>query len=97
MRDRLLARMTETATVLATASAAVSVFNSRFMPSLRSPEQDVTERVVVCIPARNEVATLPALIGDLARQRSCTDLRVIVLDDDSTDGTASAALSLIHI
>nr|WP_314141428.1 glycosyltransferase family 2 protein [uncultured Rhodococcus sp.] len=91
MKDRLLARTTATASVLATASAAVSVFNSRFMPSLRSPEQDVTERVVVCIPARNELATLPALIGDLARQRSCTDLRVIVLDDDSTDGTASAA------
>ena len=50
MKDGLLARTTATASVLATASAAVSVFNSRFMPSLRSPKQAVTERVVVCIP-----------------------------------------------
>ncbi|WP_415976769.1 glycosyltransferase [Rhodococcus sp. 077-4] len=91
MKDRLLARTTATAAVAATASAAVSVFNSRFMPSLGTPEQNVTERVVVCIPARNEVSTLPALIGDLTRQRACTDLNVIVLDDDSTDGTAAAA------
>ncbi|MEK8071262.1 glycosyltransferase family 2 protein [Rhodococcoides navarretei] len=91
MKERLLARTTATATVLATASAALSLLNSWSMPSLRAPHHRVTERVVVCIPARNEVETLPALIGDLTRQRSCTDLRIIVLDDDSTDGTASAA------
>ncbi|MBY4129805.1 glycosyltransferase [Rhodococcus fascians] len=61
------------------------------MPGLRAPHHEVTERVVVCIPARNERARLPSLIGDLTRQRSCTDLQVIVLDDDSSDGTASAA------
>ncbi|OZC44798.1 glycosyl transferase [Rhodococcus sp. WWJCD1] len=91
MTDRLLARTTATASVLATASAAVSLLNARFTPGLRTPDRDITERIVVCIPARNEVTTLPSLIGDLTRQRSCTDLHVIVLDDDSSDGTASAA------
>ncbi|MGV8872747.1 MAG: glycosyltransferase [Rhodococcus sp. (in: high G+C Gram-positive bacteria)] len=91
MTGRLLARTTTTATVLAAASAATSLLNSRFIPSLRTPDQDVTERIVVCIPARNEDATLPLLIGDLRRQRSCTNVQFIVLDDDSTDATAHAA------
>lgn len=91
MTGRLLARTTTTAAVLAAASAAMSLLNSRFIPSLRTPDQDVTERIVVCIPARNEATTLPLLIDDLTRQRSCRNVQFIVLDDDSTDGTASAA------
>ncbi|CCQ16162.1 putative glycosyl transferase family 2 [Rhodococcus sp. AW25M09] len=91
MSSRFLARTTSTAAVLAAASAAVSLLNSRSMPRLRTPELDVTERVVVCIPARNEAATLPLLIEDLTRQRSCTNVHIIVLDDDSSDGTGAAA------
>ena len=87
----MLTRTTTTSSILAAGAAAVSLLNSGSMPRLRAPGHHVTERVVVCIPARNEVETLPALIRDLTRQRSCTDLQVIVLDDDSTDGTASAA------
>lgn len=91
MTDRLLAPTTATAAVLATVSAAVALLNARFTPGLRPPDHDIVERIVVCIPARDEVATLPLLIGDLTRQRSCAALQVIVLDDDSSDGTASAA------
>ncbi|AMY25588.1 glycosyltransferase [Rhodococcoides fascians] len=89
----VLTRATRATAVLASTSAAVAVFNALFVPGLRRPSRDVTERVAVCIPARNEVDTLPALIGDLTRQRFCIDLQVVVLDDDSTDGTAAAAVT----
>ncbi|MFI8565074.1 glycosyltransferase [Rhodococcus sp. NPDC078407] len=69
----------------------MTLLNSRSMPRLRAADHDLAERVVVCIPARDERATLPLLIGDLTRQRSCPNMRVIVLDDDSSDGTAAAA------
>jgi hypothetical protein len=72
----VLTRATRATAVLASTSAAVAVFNALFVPGLRRPSRDVTERVAVCIPARNEVDTLPALIGDLTRQRFCTDLQV---------------------
>ncbi|KQU57324.1 glycosyl transferase [Rhodococcus sp. Leaf278] len=91
MTERLSVRTTATTAVLATASAAVSLLNLRFTPGLSAPDRDVAERIVVCIPARDELTTLPWLIGDLLRQRSCPDMQVIVLDDDSSDGTASAA------
>ncbi len=51
--------------------------------------------VTVCIPARNEVHTLPALISDLRRQDTDHHVRVLILDDASTDGTAAAASEAI--
>ncbi|MFN4865362.1 MAG: glycosyltransferase [Cyanobium sp.] len=44
----------------------------------------------VLIPARNEAATLPRLLAALGRQR-LRPLEVIVIDDDSSDGTAAVA------
>jgi glycosyltransferase involved in cell wall biosynthesis len=44
----------------------------------------------VLIPARNEAATLPHLLAALGRQR-LRPLEVIVIDDDSSDGTAASA------
>ena len=44
----------------------------------------------VLIPARNEAASLPHLLAALGRQR-LRPLEVIVIDDDSSDGTAAIA------
>lgn len=44
----------------------------------------------VVIPARNEAATLPLLLGDLLPQLPAGG-RVVVVDDGSTDGTAAVA------
>lgn len=46
-------------------------------------------RITVLIPARNEAAAIPGTLAALARQGK--DLRVIVIDDESDDGTAAAA------
>ena len=44
----------------------------------------------VIIPARNEAATLPRLLDDLEAQQGVS-LDVVVVDDESTDGTSLAA------
>lgn len=52
----------------------------------RAPER----RVSVIIPARNEETRLPPLLASL-RAQDYPDVEVIVVDDDSTDGTAALA------
>jgi 4,4'-diaponeurosporenoate glycosyltransferase len=47
-------------------------------------------RVSVIVPARNEVDRLPDLLACLGRQTRPAD-QVVVVDDDSSDGTAEAA------
>ena len=68
--------------------ASTALYNRLTLRQLRPG--DPVGPVTVCIPARNERTRLPALIADLRVQRN-TDLRVLILDDDSTDGTAAAA------
>jgi 4,4'-diaponeurosporenoate glycosyltransferase len=46
--------------------------------------------MTVIVPARNEAHALPRLLDDLRAQRE-VDLEVVVVDDDSTDGTAEHA------
>lgn len=47
--------------------------------------------VVAIVPARNEAASIEACIGALAAQRYDGNLRIILVDDGSTDGTADLA------
>jgi hopene-associated glycosyltransferase HpnB len=47
--------------------------------------------VVAIIPARNEALTVGQVIQSLARQNYPGEFRVIVVDDDSHDGTVEAA------
>ena len=68
--------------------ASTALYNRVTLRQLR-PDGAVGP-VTVCIPARNERTRLPALIADLRVQRDVA-LRVLILDDDSTDGTAAAA------
>ena len=48
-------------------------------------------RVVAVIPARNEAATIARAVRSLAAQHYPEVFHIIVVDDDSTDGTAAAA------
>jgi cellulose synthase/poly-beta-1,6-N-acetylglucosamine synthase-like glycosyltransferase len=49
--------------------------------------------VVVVIPARNEAAVIGTTVASLARQSFNGVIHLIVIDDDSTDGTAEVALA----
>jgi hopene-associated glycosyltransferase HpnB len=50
--------------------------------------------VTVVVPARDEAAQLPATLPALLAQDYAGQLRVIVVDDRSTDGTAAVASQL---
>ena len=49
-------------------------------------------RVLVLIPAHNEAASLPTVVGDLRQCRS--DLDILVVNDGSTDGTSAVLREL---
>ena len=48
-------------------------------------------RIVAVIPARNEAAVVGRAIASLARQRYPGEFHIVLVDDDSTDGTGAAA------
>jgi poly-beta-1,6-N-acetyl-D-glucosamine synthase len=52
--------------------------------------------VDLIVPARNEVATLPATLASLRRLDYPGDLRIIVVDDRSTDATADVVAAAAH-
>ena len=56
------------------------------VPAANPPR--VTERVSVLMPARNEAHRIGPPIRSLVAQAGCDDLEILVLDDNSTDGTS---------
>ncbi|MGV9611330.1 glycosyltransferase [Nocardia xishanensis] len=79
---------------VALAGCGIAAVNRFSMPRLDA-EAAAAEPVTVCVPARDEAERLPALIADLRAQTGVPDLRVLILDDGSTDGTARAAREAI--
>ncbi|OZF46338.1 glycosyltransferase family 2 protein [Rhodococcus sp. 14-2470-1a] len=86
-------RATAAGAALAGVGAATTLVNALSMRSLRRPTSDVPGSVAVCIPARNEVDLVSAVVTDLRQQVHCPTLEVFVLDDGSTDGTFGAAVA----
>ena len=60
------------------------------LPSLPASMPQQQRTVSVLIPARNEAATLPNLLAALSNQ-VLRPAEVIVIDDDSSDGTVAIA------
>jgi len=61
------------------------------LSKLRRPfisDDNVTERVSILIPARNEAHNIGACIESLLKQTNLSDGEIIVLDDQSDDGTS---------
>lgn len=48
----------------------------------------VTERISVLMPARNEAHRIAPPVRSLIAQQGCADLEILVMDDNSTDGTS---------
>ncbi|WP_084161691.1 glycosyltransferase family 2 protein [Nocardia sp. BMG51109] len=69
----------------------MAAVNRLTVRQLNAAHTTVIEPVTVCVPARDEAAEVPALIADLRAQRGVSRLRVLILDDGSTDGTYAAA------
>lgn len=69
----------------------VLLFRVPRLPNARR-EGASDEAITIVIPARNEVSSLPNLLGDLAAERP-EGCRVIVVDDNSEDETGAIARS----
>lgn len=77
--------------LLAGASVAGAVHAAVNVALLRRPPADpppVPRPVTVVVPARDEEAQIGGCLAALLDQRGVPDLRVVVVDDGSTDGTA---------
>lgn len=77
-------------TGLALTGCVIALVNRFTVPRLH-PSLAVLEPVTVCVPARDEASRLPDLIADLRAQVGVPRLRVLILDDGSSDGTAELA------
>lgn len=62
---------------------------NRLLPEVSEGRE--TARVAAVIPARNEAESIAAAVSSLLRQDYSGSIRVLVVDDDSSDGTASLA------
>jgi hypothetical protein len=77
--------------VLAGISVAGALHAALNVVLLRRPPADpppVRRPVTVVVPARDEEQQIGGCLAALLDQRGVTDLRVVVVDDGSTDGTA---------
>lgn len=82
-------RIVTIGSLLAVGIAVHTMWNLR---QLRRPDPgapDVAEDVTVLIPARNEAAHIHETVTSVLEQDGVPQLRVVVLDDASTDGTAA--------
>ncbi|MEH3157122.1 MAG: glycosyltransferase family 2 protein [Gordonia paraffinivorans] len=74
---------------------SIAVVNRLTVGGLAAPapgtRHDVTDPVTVCVPARDEADHIAAVVADLRAQRGVGTLRIVVLDDGSTDGTGDLA------
>ncbi|MFC6644535.1 glycosyltransferase [Granulicella cerasi] len=58
--------------------------------------QDATASIAVIVPARNEAESIAHSLGSLLAQQYSGALSIILVDDNSTDGTAAIAAALPH-
>lgn len=72
---------------LSAVTAAAVTYNSRRVIAPPADPPEVTETVSVLLPARNEAHRIEPCLRSLLGQRGVPDLDIVVLDDNSTDGT----------
>lgn len=93
----LLVGLTATGAFISSVALVMTLVNLRWWPRPEPASADdaawANERVVVCIPARNEAANLEEIVGSLLRQTH-PQVYVLVYDDGSTDGTAEVLTRL---
>lgn len=80
-------RLTGLGTALAVAGALHAAWNARRLRVPPSDPPEVAEPVAVLLPVRDEAHRVEPCLRSLLAQTGVRDLRVLVLDDGSTDGT----------
>lgn len=77
------------ASLTALGLTAHTAYNLTRLRSIPESSPAVSEAVCILIPARNEEAHIERTVRDALAQTGIADLRVIVLDDGSTDDTGA--------
>jgi GT2 family glycosyltransferase len=72
---------------LAVAGTAHSLWNLRALRTLPDDPSETPEHVAVLLPVRNEAHRLEPCLRSLLAQTGVPELRIVVLDDESTDAT----------
>lgn len=93
-RQRIGRTVATAGAVTSAAITAHTAFNIRKAQMPVETDAEVTERVSVLLPARNEALRVGPLIESLLAQKGIDDLEIIVLDDGSTDGTADVVRTI---
>lgn len=93
VRD-LLTRTVRAGAGLAGLGCGVALVNLVTARRLTGPAA-VIEPITVCVPARDEAERLSGLLADLRAQTGVPRLRVLILDDASTDGTGDLAREIV--
>lgn len=88
----MLTAVVRAGSLLACAGLLNSMVNYRVVCRPRRVRTPVEERVTVCVPARNEEGHIGHLLADLLAQTGVPRMRVLVLDDASSDATFAAAV-----
>jgi hypothetical protein len=73
----------------ATALTVHTAWNLRRLRRPTVPDNDVTQKVAVLIPARDEEQHIASTIESVQSQRGVSDVSIHVLDDGSSDNTAA--------
>jgi hopene-associated glycosyltransferase HpnB len=68
-------------------------WRARERDDVSNPPPAAWPRIVAIVPARDEAAGIAASIGSLLRQEYPGDFSIVLVDDQSADGTADAALA----
>lgn len=80
------------AAIGAFSASAIAVHTAINLRHLRAPAvagPNISERVSILLPARNEAEHISVTVQSILAQEGLDDFELIVLDDGSTDGTAA--------
>jgi GT2 family glycosyltransferase len=78
---------TRAGAALAVAGTVQSLWNLHVLRTLPAEPPEVAERVSILLPVRNEAHRLEPCLRSLLDQTGVAQLEILVLDDESTDGT----------
>jgi hypothetical protein len=87
-------RAVRTLSAVAVLAAAHSAVNVRLLRRPPADPPDVVRPVAVVVPVRDEADHVLDCLAAVLAQRGVPDLRVVVVDDGSTDGTAGLVRSV---
>jgi hypothetical protein len=79
---------------LSVVAALHAALNSRLLRRPPAVPGPVPRRVTVVVPARDEADQIEGCLAAVLDQRGVPDLRVVVVDDGSTDGTAERVMGV---